>query len=113
VTLRFAKTALVFGVAVFYSFVVFNNVTDYNSNYQFIRHVLMMDSTFPGNQGMWRAINSPTTHTVFCVSIVWESVTLLLSWAGAIRRARAKGNVGSISSSEAHRHPRATMVVTS
>jgi len=33
VTLRFAKTALVFAVAVFYSFVVFNNVTDYNSNY--------------------------------------------------------------------------------
>jgi predicted small integral membrane protein len=91
VTLRFAKTALVFGVAVFYSLVVFNNVTDYNSNYQFIRHVLMMDSTFPGNQGMWRAINSPTTHTVFYVSIiVWESVTLLLCWAGAIRLARAR-----------------------
>jgi predicted small integral membrane protein len=89
-TLRFAKTALVFAVTVFYSFVVFNNLTDYNSNYQFIRHVLMMDSTFPGNQGMWRAINSPTTHTVFYISIiVWESVTLLLSWAGAIRLARA------------------------
>jgi predicted small integral membrane protein len=90
VTLRLAKTALVFAVAVFYSFVVFNNVTDYNSNYQFIRHVLMMDSTFPGNQGMWRAINSPTTHTAFYISIiVWESVTLLLCWAGAIRLARA------------------------
>jgi predicted small integral membrane protein len=88
-TLRFAKTALVFAVAVFYAFVVFNNLTDYNSNYQFIRHVLMMDSTFPGNQGMWRAINSPTTHTVFYISIiVWESVTLLLCWAGAIRLAR-------------------------
>jgi predicted small integral membrane protein len=90
VTLRLAKTALVFAVAVFYSFVVFNNVADYNSNYQFIRHVLMMDSTFPGNQGMWRAINSPTTHTAFYISIiVWESVTLLLCWAGAIRLARA------------------------
>ena len=90
-TLRCAKTALVFAVAVFYSFVVFNNVTDYNSNYQFIRHVLMMDSTFPGNQGMWRAINSPTTHTAFYISIiVWESVTLLLCWAGAVRLARAR-----------------------
>ena len=57
--LRAAKTSLVFAVAIFYSFVVFNNLTDYNSNYQFIRHVLMMDSTFPGNHGMWRAMNSP------------------------------------------------------
>ena len=89
-TLRIAKTVLVFAVALFYSFVVFNNVADYNSNYQFIRHVLMMDSTFPGNQGMWRAINSPTTHTAFYISIiVWESVTVLLCWAGAIRLARA------------------------
>jgi len=30
-TLRTIKSALVFGVAIFYSFVVFNNVTDYNS----------------------------------------------------------------------------------
>jgi predicted small integral membrane protein len=90
VTLRVAKTALVFAVALFYSFVVFNNVTDYNSNRQFIRHVLMMDSTFPNNQGMWRAINSPAIHTVFYISIiVWESITMLLSWAGAIRLSRA------------------------
>ena len=30
--MRTIKSALVFGVAIFYSFVVFNNVTDYNSN---------------------------------------------------------------------------------
>lgn len=89
-TLRVSKMALVLAVALFYSFVVFNNVTDYNSNYQFIRHVLMMDSTFPNNQGMWRAINSPAIHTVFYISIIgWESVTMLLAWAGAIRLARA------------------------
>jgi predicted small integral membrane protein len=58
-TLRAAKTALVFGVALYYLLVVFNNLTDYESNYQFIRHVLMMDSTFPGNHGMWRALNAP------------------------------------------------------
>ena len=66
-TLRAAKTALVFAVALFYSLVVFSNITDYNSNYQLIRHVLMMDSTFPDNHGMWRAINSPAVHTVFYI----------------------------------------------
>jgi predicted small integral membrane protein len=64
-TLRIAKMLLVFAVAGFYSFVVFNNTTDYQSNYQFVRHVLMMDSTFPGNRGMWRALNSPAWHTFF------------------------------------------------
>lgn len=89
-TLRAAKMSLVFAVALFYSFVVLNNVTDYNSNYQFIRHVLMMDSTFPGNHGMWRALNSPAVHTLFYLSIiVWESVTMLLCWWGGLRLARA------------------------
>ena len=88
--LRAAKVALVFGVAVFYTFVVFNNVTDYDSNHQFVRHVLMMDSTFPGNHGMWRAINSPAAHTAFYVSIIaWEALTMLLAWWGAARMLRA------------------------
>jgi predicted small integral membrane protein len=85
-SLRIAKIALVFGVAVFYSLVVFNNLTDYGSNYQFVRHVLMMDSTFPGNRGMWRALNSPALHTAFYVSIiVWEVATMALCGWGGIR----------------------------
>jgi len=88
--LRGAKIALIFAIALFYTFVVLNNVTDYDSNYQFVRHVLMMDSTFPGNHGMWRAINSPTIHTAFYVSIIaWEAITMLLAWAGGFRLVRA------------------------
>ena len=88
-TLRAAKVLLVFAVAVFYTFVVFNNVTDYGSNYQFVRHVLMMDSTFPGNRGMWRALNQPAWHTAFYVSIIaWESVTMALCWCGGVGMAR-------------------------
>jgi len=88
--LRIAKILLVFAVALFYSFVVLNNTTDYDSNYQFVRHVLMMDSTFPGNHGMWRAMNSPALHTAFYLSIIlWETATMLLSWWGAIRMVRA------------------------
>jgi predicted small integral membrane protein len=89
-TLRSTKVLLVLAVAVFYSFVVLNNTTDYDSNYQFVRHVLMMDSTLPGNHGMWRALNSPGWHTAFYVSIIaWETVTMLLSWWGGLRMARA------------------------
>jgi predicted small integral membrane protein len=89
-TLRTIKVLLVFGVALFYTFVVFNNVTDYDSNYQFVRHVLMMDSTFPGNHGMWRAMNAPVIHTAFYVSIIgWETLTMLLSWLGGVKLAGA------------------------
>ena len=89
-TLRIAKLALVFAVAIFYSLVVLNNTTDYDSNYQFVRHVLMMDSTFPGNRGMWRALNSPVWHTLFYLSIIaWEAVTMILCWLGGFFMARA------------------------
>ncbi len=87
--LRLAKVLLVFGVAVFYTLVVFNNITDYGSNYEFVRHVLMMDSTLPNNHGMWRAINSPGIHTAFYLAIIaWEFVTMLLCWWGGFRLAK-------------------------
>ena len=89
-TLRAAKVLLVFTVALFYSFVVLNNTTDFDSNYQFVRHVLMMDSTFPANRVMWRAMNSPALHTAFYISIiVWEAVTMILCWWGGVNLARA------------------------
>jgi predicted small integral membrane protein len=88
--LRTSKVMLVFGVALFYSLVVLNNTTDYNSNYQFIRHVLMMDSTLPGNNAMWRAMNSPVWHTIFYFSIItWESTTMVLAWWGGVNMARS------------------------
>ena len=84
--LRVSKVFLVLGIALFYMVLVLNNITDYGSNYEFVRHVLMMDSTFPGNHGMWRAINSPVVHTVFYIGIItWESVTMLLCWWGGVR----------------------------
>ncbi len=88
-TLRAAKILLVFAIAMFYAMIVFNNITDYDSNYQFVRHVLMMDSTFPGNHGMWRAINSPAAQKGFYAAIIsWEFVTMMLCLWGGIRLAR-------------------------
>src|SRR3979411_1427608 len=88
--LRVSKAVLVFAIALFYTILVLNNITDYGSNYQFVRHVLMMDSTFPGNHGMWRAVNSPVWHTGFYLSIItWETVTMILCWLGGFMMARA------------------------
>jgi predicted small integral membrane protein len=89
VTIRITKVLLVFAVAFYYTLVVFNNTTDYYSNFEFVRHVLMMDSTFPNNHAMWRAINSPGIHTLFYITVIaWESLTMVLCWLGGIRLAR-------------------------
>jgi predicted small integral membrane protein len=87
---RAAKILLLAAVALFYTLVVFNNLTDPDSNYQFVRHVLSMDSTFPGNHGMGRAFALPAEHVVFFVSIIaWEMVTMLLLWWGVVTLARS------------------------
>ena len=87
---RLSKILLVAGIGLFYTFVVFDNLTDFNSNYQFVRHVLMMDSTFPGNHGMWRAISSPGMHLAFYwMIIVWEFGSMVLAWWGAVNLIRA------------------------
>ena len=87
---RAAKMLLLASIALFYTLVVFNNTTDFDSNYQFVRHVLSMDSTFPGNNGMWRAIDAPWMHlTFYCPIILWEALTTVLAWWGAIALFRA------------------------
>ncbi len=87
---RSAKLLLLAGVAFFYSLVVYNNLTDFNSNYQLVRHVLMMDTTFPGNHGMWRALTSSAADYSFYIAIiVWEIVTAILLWWGCVALSRA------------------------
>lgn len=87
---RSAKLLLLAGIALYYSLVVVNNLTDFGSNYEFIRHVLSMDSTFPGNRGMWRALTSPAMHLVFYwLIILWEVVTAILAWWGVVNLIRA------------------------
>src|ERR1700689_5709212 len=86
---RAAKILLLAGIALFHLLVVLNNLTDFDSNYQFVRHVLSLDTTFPGNRAMYRALTEPGFHLAFYFSIIaWEAVTCLSLWWGAIRLVR-------------------------
>jgi predicted small integral membrane protein len=89
-TIRISKLLLVAGIALFYVLVVFNNVTDFGSNWLFVQHVLSMDTTFPGNHGMWRALPQTGLELTFYLSIIgWETITTaLLVWA-VVRMVRA------------------------
>jgi predicted small integral membrane protein len=87
---RIAKVLLLAGLALYFTLVVFNNLTDFDSNYQFVRHVLAMDSTFPGNHGMWRSIQGPGMQVAFYVGIIaWEIAIAILMWSGVIDLVRA------------------------
>lgn len=88
-TIRVSKALLLLAMAFFYTLVVFNNINDYQSNLNFVRHILSMDTTFPGNNGLWRSLHSPVVHWAFFLSIVcWEAVTGLLFYVGAIQLLR-------------------------
>lgn len=74
---RLSKILLVSSVALFLAVVAYNNLRDYGSNLEFVRHVLSMDTTFSGNQLKGRALTAPWIHHAFYAGIIaWE-------WIGA------------------------------
>ena len=88
--IRMAKLLLLCALALFHTLVAFNNITDFDANYQFVRHVLMMDSTFPASHAHWRAIGSPGLQVSFYVGIIiWESAIAVILWWGSIHMSRA------------------------
>ncbi len=83
---RIIKSLLVASVALFASLVALNNIIDYGSNFQFVQRVLSMDTTFPDNQLMYRAITSETIHhAAYAVIIAMEALTGLLCAIGAVQ----------------------------
>ncbi|MBM3544516.1 MAG: DUF2165 domain-containing protein [Alphaproteobacteria bacterium] len=83
---RYAKIAMNLALAAFFLLVTFDNITDYGSNYQFVQHVLSMDTTFPGNALMYRAITEPLLwHLAYGIVIALQGVTGVLYLLGAVR----------------------------
>lgn len=88
---RLAKTSLVAALALFMGIVVWNNIVDYGSNFEFVKHVLSMDTTFPENKLRGRALTSPAIHHAFYAGIIaWEALTTLLLAYASIRLAAAR-----------------------
>ena len=87
---RMSKIALVAVVALFFTVVAFGNATDYDSNWQFVKHVLSMDTIFPGSTLVWRAIHDEVTQSLaYWLIIAWEALTAIVLWAGVARLALA------------------------
>ena len=87
---RLVKVAMVASCALFALLVAFGNLVDYGSNYEFVRHTLSMDTTFPGNALTGRAITSPTLWTLgYWLIIAAEAATGLILAFGSLRLALA------------------------
>jgi predicted small integral membrane protein len=88
---RVAKIAMCLSLAVFCLLVGIDNIADPRSNYAFVAHVMSMDTTFPGNTLMYRAITSPAAFRLaFALIIAAEIVAGLLFLAGAWRLWQAR-----------------------
>lgn len=81
---RSLKILMLALVAAFASLVALNNLTDYDSNFMYVRHVLMMDTVFPDSSLQWRSIQSETLHHVaYGIIIFTEAMIGVLCWLGA------------------------------
>jgi predicted small integral membrane protein len=74
---RLSKIAMIAALAAFAFIVAYDNIVDYNSNYEFVSHVLSLDTTFPNNELMDRAITDKRIWTAaFAAIIVVEGSNL-------------------------------------
>ena len=100
--LRLTKTLLVALAGVFALLVAYNNVVDYGSNFAFVQHVLSMDTTFPENALLGRAIHEPWFHHgAYVLIIATEFLVAAFCLFGAARLAVSIGDAGAFAAAKA------------
>lgn len=88
---RWSKVAMVLALAAFAMVVAVDNLIDYGSNFTFVQHVLSMDTTFPGNALMGRAVTAPWAwHVAYAGIIAGEGATAALLLLGTVELIRAR-----------------------
>ena len=93
-TIRWTKSLLVVLAALYALLAGIDNVVDYQANFPFVQHVLMMDTTFRAPSVMSRAITSPWLHHAAFVSIIVAEIGVgLIAGFGALRMMMAGRDV--------------------
>ena len=92
-SLPFVVAVLVACNALYIFLVALGNITDYDTNYAFVQHVLSMDTTnFGAPEGtgldpdvMWRSIKDPVIWNIGYIGIiVWESAAAIILIAALV-----------------------------
>jgi predicted small integral membrane protein len=96
IIVRIVKVTMVAALAAFALIVAYDNIVDYDSNYEFVRHVLSMDTTFGTSVLKNRAISNETIwHAAYAVIIGAEGMTgLLLAFGALVLLRRLKSPAG-------------------
>lgn len=74
--IRRSKLLIVLFVGLFGILIVFGNLTDYTTNFQYVQHILSMDTTDNKSSLMYRSITLPILHH----RIYWLMITLETSF---------------------------------
>lgn len=107
-SIRLSKIILMATISLWIALVAFGNLTDYDSNWVFVQHVLAMDTIFPGAGIHYRAIHSPSLQRlayalIIATEVLAASLCALGTWrmwrergaaAGDFRRARRMAVAG-------------------
>ncbi len=94
--IRISKIFLVAAVGALILLVAINNVTDYDTNYDVVSHVMSMDEVPPGSPLAWRAITNPTLHRLlYGFIIATEFVAASLSLVGGWKLWRMRAAEGA------------------
>lgn len=73
---RFFSMIIVLTVTTIAAIGCLGNITDSESNLQFVRHVFSMDTTYNSPDIMWRAVTAPSVHMIGFISIIIIEATL-------------------------------------
>ena len=87
--LRIAKIATATSIAAFLTLVTFGNLTDYDTNFAFVQHVLAMDTIFATSTITYRAVTNPVLHHLaYGLIITTQAIVSVLCWIGVFRLLR-------------------------
>jgi predicted small integral membrane protein len=82
---RIAKTISVAAIALLSLLVVIGNTTDYITNYQFVEHVMKMDTIFPGSALAYRGIHNVFLyHAGYILIIAMEALMAFFCIKGTL-----------------------------
>ena len=83
---RFGIVISTIGCGLLSLMVSFGNITDYWTNFEFVKHVLSMDTIFPGSKVDYRSIeNEILHHTFYILIIVTEIITSYFILNGSLK----------------------------
>ena len=82
---RIAKVVMVASLAIFAFIVTFDNLIDFDTNFEFVQHVLSMDTIHQGSALLYRRVTSPALwNFAYWLIILGEGMTSLALGIAAV-----------------------------